>query len=192
MRLQTAVLAAYWLAIFGSGGCQREQSATALFPAANEAAGWMKTSDIRTFEAADLWKYIDGEAERYLKGGVQRVSTADYKYQNQIDVVLDIYVMGNAKGAARILDSEPTGDAKSPHLGDAARLYGESLVFRKDYYLVRIVAYQDSAEIPQVLLELGRAIERRIENRRVDAVFALSLKLRVQCGMHESRGPKSA
>jgi len=163
MRLRTAMLAAYWLGIFGHVGCQREPSAPALFPASNEAAGWVQASDIRTFEAADLWKYIDGEAERYLKAGVQRVWTADYKYQNKIDVVIDIYAMGSAKGAARIFDSEPTGDAKSLHLGDAARLYGESLVFRKDHYLVRIVAYQDSAETPQALLELGRAIERRIE-----------------------------
>jgi hypothetical protein len=118
--------------------------------------------DIRTFEAADLWKYIDGEAERYLKAGVQRVFTADYRFQNTFDAVVDIYTMGSAEGAKKIFDSEPAGNAKPIQLGDGARLYSQSLVFRKGQYLVRIVAYQESAEMPQAIVALGRNIERRI------------------------------
>jgi hypothetical protein len=109
-----------------------------------------------------MWKYIDGEAERYLKAGAQRVSTADYKFQNKVDAVVDIYTMGNADGAAKILDSEPVGDAKSVQLGDAARLYGQSLVFRKGSELVRIVAYAESPETPQAMLNLGRNIAARL------------------------------
>ena len=96
---------------------------------------------IRTFEAADLWKYIDGDAERYLKAGVQRVSTADYKFQNKVDATVDIYTMGNAEGAEKIFQSEPAVDVKPIQLGDAARLSSQSLVFRKGACLVRIVAY---------------------------------------------------
>jgi len=32
-----------------------------------EAAGWSRTAATRSFEAADLWQYIDGDAEKYLK-----------------------------------------------------------------------------------------------------------------------------
>ena len=122
----------------------------------------MKTSDIRTFEAADLWKYIDGEAERYLKAGVQRTSTAEYKFHDRLEAVVDIYTMGNTEGAKRILESEPVGNAKSVQLGDSARLYGQSLVFRKGPYLVRIVAYEESSEVQQALLGLGHGIEQRL------------------------------
>lgn len=148
------------VASFGDAGCTR-QAANTLFPS-TEVAGWARAGDIRTFEATDLWKYIDGEAERYLKAGVQRVSTADYKFENKIAAVVDIYTMGNREGTAKILESEPMGDAKQVRLGDGARLYSQSLVFRKGPYLVRIVAYQESAEIPQAIEELGRSIEARL------------------------------
>jgi hypothetical protein len=97
-----------------------------------------------------------------LKAGVQRVFTADYRFQNTVDAVVDIYMMGSAEGARKILDSEPVGEAKPAQLGDGARLYSQSLVFRKGPYLVRIVAFQESTETPQGLLELGRAVEQKI------------------------------
>jgi hypothetical protein len=151
------------LALFAVAGCNRKPTANSSpFPASNEVAGWTKTDEVRTFEAADMWKYIDGEAERYLKAGAQRVSTADYRFQNKVDAVVDIYTMGNADGPAKIFDSEPVGDAKSVQLGDAARLYGQSLVFRKGPELARIVAYAESPEVPQAMLELGRNIAGRL------------------------------
>ena len=143
--------------------CKRQPGTEpSFFPASNEVAGWAKTGDIRTFEAADLWKYIDGEAERYLKAGVQRVSTADYKFQSKIDAVVDIYAMENAEGAEKIFKSEPSVDVKPIQLGDDARLSSQSLAFRKGAYLVRIVAYEESAETEQALLQLGHGIELRL------------------------------
>ena len=161
-RLHSALLIGCCLALFANGSCHREGGANVLFPSSNEAAGWVKSSDIRTFEAVDLWKYIDGEAERYVKAGVERVFTSDYKYQNKIDAVVDIYTMANAEGSKRIFESEPAGDARSVRLGDNARLYSQSLIFHRGSYLVRIVAYQESAETPQALFQLGRAIEGRV------------------------------
>ena len=144
-------------------GCQRSPvDEGSLFPASNQVAGWVKTGGVRTFEAAYLWKYIDGEAERYLNAGVRRVSTSDYKFQNKLDVVVDIYTMGSAEGAEKIFQSEPPLGARSVQLGDAARLYSQSLIFRKGACLVRIVAFEESAEMPQALWQLGRSIESRL------------------------------
>jgi len=144
-------------------GCKRRSvTGGSFFPASNQVAGWEKTGDIRTFEAADLWKYIDGDAERYLKAGVQRVSTTDYKFQNKVDATVDIYTMGNAEGAETIFKLEPPVDVKPIQLGDAARLHSQSLVFRKGAFLVRIVAFEESAETQQALLQLGHGIELRL------------------------------
>lgn len=160
-RLVLAI--ALGVALLAGAGCkQRPLNPAAAFPASNEVAGWARTSDIRTFEAADLWKYIDGEAEKYLKAGVERVATADYKYQNKLEAVVDIYTMSNSNGATQVFDSEPAGDAKSVAIGDATRLFGQSLVFRKGRYLVRIVAYEESPEVPQALMALGHGIEQRL------------------------------
>jgi len=156
-----SILITLAVALLFSASCNRRVT-DAIFPTSNEVTGWVRTGDIRTFNAADLWKYIDGEAERYLKAGVQRVFTADYKFQNTVDVVVDIYTMGSAEGARTIFDSEPTGDARSVQLGDSARLYSQSLIFRKGLYLVRIVTFQESPGTSQAMVELGRNIERRL------------------------------
>jgi len=151
------------VAMLLNSSCKRQhQTEQSFFPASNEVAGWAKTGDIRTFEAADLWKYIDGEAERYLKAGVRRVSTTDYKFQDKIDATADIYTMGSAEGAEKIFKSEPAVHVKPIQLGDDARLSSQSLVFRKGACLVRIVAFEESAETQQALLQLGHGIELRL------------------------------
>ena len=113
------------LAVLADAACSRHAGVPATpFPASNEVAGWVKTGDTRTFSATELWSYIDGDAERYVKAGVQSTaSTADYNFQNTFDAVVDIYTMGDAKGARTILEGEPAGQAKSVQLGDSGRLY---------------------------------------------------------------------
>jgi len=161
--LRRPMLMALCLPFFAIVSCNRPAaSSTSVFPASNEVAGWSRTSEIRTFEAADLWKYIDGEAERYLKAGTQRVGTADYTFQNKVEAVVDVYTMAHAQGASKIFASEPASDAKTIELGDSARLYGQSLIFRKGRNLVRIVAYEDLRANSQPIVQLGQIIERRL------------------------------
>lgn len=149
--------------ILAAAACHRSQeNRAALLPASNEIAGWVRTGDIRTFQAADLWKYIDGDAERYLKSGVRSVSTADYRFRDRVDATVDIYAMATPAGAREIFESEPIGDAKPIQLGDNARQYGQSLVLRKGLLFLRITAYQNSEETQPALLALGSGIERRL------------------------------
>ena len=162
-NLRAVFVAALSVALLAGAACNRQrQNVAAAFPASNDVAGWTKTSDVRTFEAVNLWKYIDGEAEKYLKAGVQRASTADYEFQNKLETVVDIYTMSNVDGARQVFDSEPAADAKAVQLADGARLFSQSLVFFKGRYLVRIVAYQESEDAGQSLLALGRGIEQRL------------------------------
>ena len=65
------------------------------------------------FEAKDLWQYIDGGAEQYIAAGVVSTSTSDYKYQNQLDAVVDIYTMGDSAGARKILETGDSSGAKA-------------------------------------------------------------------------------
>ena len=163
MKARGALLVMLGVALLLDASCKRQPGTErSFFPASNQVAGWEKSGDARTFEAADLWKYIDGEAERYLKAGVQRVSTADYKFQNQVDATVDVYTMGDAAGAEKIFNSEPAANAAFAGLGDSARLSSQSLVFREGPYLVRITAYEDSMETKPALLGLARSIELRL------------------------------
>jgi len=145
-----------------AGACNKRMEPVQPFPASQEVAGWTKTGNTRSFSAADLWKYIDGDAERYVKAGVELASTADYKFQDKFEVVVDVYTMGTAEGARAMLDAEPAGDAKTAQIGDCARVYGQSVIFRRGRYLVRTVAYEQSPELQGALLALARAVDRRL------------------------------
>jgi hypothetical protein len=143
-------------------GPKTETGTQSLFPESGEAAGWTKAKETRTFEARDLWQYIDGDDQKYLKAGVVRTLTTDYRYQDKIDAVADVYVMGAADGALKVYESE-SGEGSTPApLGAAGRLYGASAVFQKGRYFVRLTAYENTPEIGTALLELGKAMEKRM------------------------------
>jgi hypothetical protein len=163
VTLRRALLTTVCVLLLGNAACVRQPGTPATpFPATSEVTGWAKTGDVRNFPAADLWNYVDGDAERYVKAGVRSASTADYKFHDEFDAVVDIYTMADVAGARKILESEPASGAQSVQLGDAARLHAGSLVFIKGPHLIRIVAYKESPEVQPALLELGRWIERRL------------------------------
>ena len=72
-----------------------------------------------------------------------RTLTTDYRYQDRIDAVADVYVMKppRARGASSNRSRKPGSQPAT--IGEAGRLYGASLTFRKGVYFVRLVAYQD-------------------------------------------------
>ena len=159
--LTPTALAVAMLAILG---CNKKPAAGSAnpFPESNQVQGWTRADEIRTFPAAELWKYIDGDAEKYLKAGVESASSSDYEFHDKLEAVVDIYTMSSPTGAKAIFDSEPSMGASTPQLGDAARLYEQSLVFRQGKFLVRIVAYQSSPLLAQGLLDLGKRIDQRL------------------------------
>ena len=138
-RLKMAIAVIAFAAVVASTGCKK--SKVDPFPATGTVTGWEKSGETRTFAAKDLWQYIDGDAEQYISAGVVSTATSDYKYQGQMEAVVDVYTMGDSTGARRILESGQSKEAKSVQLGDAALAYEQSVIFRKGPYLVRIVAY---------------------------------------------------
>ena len=141
-------------------GCKKKASNP--FPASNAIAGWQKTSDTRVFAAKDLWQYIDGDAEQYVSAGVVSTSTSDYKYQGKLEATVDVYTMGDAAGARKILETGKTSEAKAVQVGDAGIAYAQSIIFRKGTALVRIVAYESTPDTPQALLALAHGVEAKL------------------------------
>lgn len=141
-------------------GCKKAQSNP--FPASASVTGWEKTSETRNFAAKDLWQYIDGDAEQYISAGVVSTSTSDYKFQGQLEAVVDVYTMKDAAGARKIIETGQTSDAKTVQLGDAGVQYAQSIIFRKGPTLVRIVAYESTPATPQALLALAHGIEPKL------------------------------
>jgi hypothetical protein len=157
-RIKTAALAALLtVTLLAAAGCKRN-----LFPASGVVAGWDKGDKTQTFDASTLWQYIDGGADQYVNAGLVSAATSDYKYQGNLEAVVDIYTMKTAAGAQKVFEADPPLDAKTPQLGDAARLYERSLVFRKGKYLVRITAYQAVPGEADALLALANAIASKM------------------------------
>jgi polyferredoxin len=132
------------------------------FPETGEVKDWAKSEATRVFPAANLWEYVNGDAEKYLQAGVERTLTSPYKFQNRIDAVADVYFMKTAGGARRIFEFESAVGSREGAVGDASRLYGSSLTFRKGACFVRLTAYEETPAVAGGLVELARAIERRL------------------------------
>ena len=159
-RWKSAIAVIAIAALAASAGCKKKTVEP--LPPSGAVAGWEKSSDTRVYEAKDLWQYIDGDAEQYLAAGVVSTSTSDYKYQNQLDAVVDVYTMGDSAGARKILESGNSGGAKNVQVGDAGLAYEQSVIFRKGPYLVRIVAYDATPGTEQALLALAHGVEARL------------------------------
>jgi hypothetical protein len=149
-------------------GCATKPRADspALFPASAEISAWTRTGEPRVFQAADLWQYNDGDAERYRQAGVQQTLTANYRYADSFDALAEIHVMATPDGAKKIMESEPALGSQPVALGDSGRLYGASLIFRKGPCLVRLVAYRETPEVGKALMELARGIEKKLAQQR--------------------------
>lgn len=132
------------------------------FPSSGAVAGWEKTGDTRTYDAKNLYQYIDGDAEQYISAGVVTTSTADYKYQGTLEAVVDVHTMSAPGGAGKIFDTSRSSDAKMVPLGDAGIAFAQSVIFRKGPYLVRIVAYESTPATPQALLVLAHGVEAKL------------------------------
>jgi hypothetical protein len=148
------------VAIASLTGCKKKASDP--FPASGTVAGWEKAAETRTFEAKNLYQYIDGDAEQYISAGVVTTSTADYKYQGTLEAVVDIHTMSAPGGARKIFDTSRASDAKIVPLGDAGVALAQSVIFRKGPYLVRIVAYESTPATPQALLLLAHGVEAKL------------------------------
>jgi hypothetical protein len=148
------------MATTGMTGCKK--SGINPFPPSDAVKGWQMTGEARTFVAKDLYQYIDGDAEQYISAGVITTSTADYKYEGQLEAVVDVHYMSDAVGARKIMETGKTTDAKNVQLGDAGLAYGQSVIFRKGPYLVRIVAYEAGPETQEALLSLARGVEAKL------------------------------
>jgi len=155
-----AVVAISIAAAFAGTGCRRSKIDP--FPPSDAVKGWQKIGDARTFAAKDLYQYIDGDAEQYIAAGVISTSTADYKYDGQLEAVVDVHFMSDAAGARKIMETGKSSDAKQLQLGDAGLGYAQSVIFRKGPYLVRVVAYESKPDTPEALLALARGVEAKL------------------------------
>jgi polyferredoxin len=131
-----------------------EKTAVVL-PAASASGLWRKAGETRVFAAADLWKYVDGDAEHYLRAGVQQTFTTLYRQRGGAEAMADVYILATSGQARALFESEPAAGSRPVPIGAGGRSYGPSVTFWQGRYFVRLTAYQD---VGDTLLDLAGAM----------------------------------
>lgn len=133
----------------------------ALLPPASASGLWRKSGETRVFAAADLWKYVDGDAERYLHAGVQQTFTAPYRQRSGAEAVADVHLLATAAQAQALFESEPAAGSRPVKIGSGGRTYGPSVTFWQGRCFVRLTAYQD---VGDTLPDLAGAMEAALQS----------------------------
>ncbi len=154
--MRRLVLFALFMALVACS--RRAADPASLLP--GSAAGWSRQGESRTFAASDLWRYMDGGADRYVEAGVQQTATADYRRGN-IEAVVDLHRFTSPEAARKIMDADAAG-GQPISLGDAGRSFGQGLLFRRGPYLVRVIAFENTADVGPAVLELARNINEKL------------------------------
>ncbi len=130
----------------------------------DSAPGWTRNGEVRTFSAKKLSEYIDGEADQYIRAGVVKTLTADYRHRTGLQATVDVFVMEAGLGPRQLFGAEPpTPESKGFSLGEAARVYSSSLVFRKGRYFVRVVAFGEGIKVAVQLVDLAKVVDEQLK-----------------------------
>ena len=130
-----------------------------------EADGWSRVGAARSFDADNLWEFIDGDAERFVDAGCERMRTAEFRYRGRLDAVVEIYRMKDAEGARRILQSESASGTRPADVGGEGRIHDTGLTFRLGRDFARITAFEVMPDTKDALLALARALAGRLEGK---------------------------
>lgn len=93
------------LACSGSEG-EGRGGATPDFPTVE---GWSQVGEVLTYDADNLWEYINGAAELFVEFGVQTCRAADL-VAGDVTVTVDLYDMGTPLNAFGVYEREKPGD----------------------------------------------------------------------------------
>jgi len=74
-----------------------------------EVDGWERTGDVLTYDADNLWEYINGAAELFVDYEVQTCRTADLS-AGDLTVTVDLYDMGTPLNAFGVFERESPGE----------------------------------------------------------------------------------
>lgn len=70
--------------------------------------GWSQVGEVLTYDADNLWEYINGAAELFIEFGVQTCRTADL-VSGDVTVTVDLYDMGTPLNAFGVYEREKPG-----------------------------------------------------------------------------------
>ena len=123
-----------------------------------EMAGWQQSGEIQTFSPGNLYDYIDGAADLYLKYDFQELRVADYINDRKASVTIEIYRHKTPVHAFGMYSQERLNNANYLEVG--AQGYSEKGVLNflvADYY-VKMSCVDIGPEEQKVLLAFANKV----------------------------------
>jgi hypothetical protein len=141
----------YGASLWAAGG----EGGTHSFP---EMAGWKQSGEIQIFSRANLYDYIDGAADLYLKYDFQELKVAEYENDRKASVTIEVYRHKTPLQAFGIYSQERLPNAN--YLDVGAQGYSEKGVLNflaADYY-VKMSSSDAGPDDQAVLLAFARKV----------------------------------
>lgn len=125
--------------------------------------GWAQQGAERSYEAHNLFEYMDGSAEEYLLYGFVRLQSVTCA-AGEDSIVIDVSEMADADAAYGIFAAHHDPRAPVGSIGMGGQILPGRATFSKDKYYVEIVAHPEK-DHSAVLRAFVAEIEKRIPGR---------------------------
>ncbi|MDH4158049.1 MAG: hypothetical protein OEW00_12325 [candidate division Zixibacteria bacterium] len=151
-------------------GCTSEKksedvvAAATLLPEKVASAGLERSSEPVVFEGQALYEHINGGAEIYHLYDFVEVA-ATYYQRDETEIAADIYRFADADNAYGLYSTLRPDEPLTVNLGVEGFASPSSLDFVKGSFVVRLVAYDESAESAAAIDGLGKALADIIPGR---------------------------
>ncbi len=149
----------------------------------DNVSGWTKGEADREYDPETLYDYIDGGAELYISYNFQQVVSRRYSREDQPDIVVELFDMGNAGGAYGVFSQQR--EEENVQLGQGGQYIRGSLMCWKDRYFLSIMVLRETKEAAEAMTKIGEAVMAAIPDtgKKPELIGLLPEKGMVENGM---------
>jgi len=137
-----------------------------LIPLSNELTGFTISKKPEYYNQENLWDYMNGGAPGYLAYGFKEMVTfAVMSLKNNLELVVDVYDMGNTLNAFGIYSTERLPGGQDVECGIGSFQSDKILFFWQDSYYVKLMAYGVTSETAKSLTFLAQVISQKMPKK---------------------------
>ncbi len=130
-----------------------------------EMSGWKLAEEPQVFSPNNLYDYIDGAADLYLKLDFQELEVVEYRNEKKAAVTIEVYRHRTSDHAFGIYSQERLADANFLNIGAQGYYENNVLNFVKGLYYVKMSSYNTGADDREILLGFGRKVAQNLEGK---------------------------
>jgi hypothetical protein len=119
---------------------------------------WKPSKSIQTYNADNLFDYINGASELYLSYEFRQLDVVYYRKRKKQEIVVEIYQHQSPVYAFGIYSQERSPDANYLNIGAESYIDGSNLFILTGKYYLKIFSYDLGEEAETILPEFARSI----------------------------------